>query len=396
MLASAAARVAPLAAGRHVLAIQDTTELNFEAHARRTRGLGLVGNGVDHGFFAHPVLVADAAVGGGLLGMADAQLWRRTKRKRADYRRQPIEEKESYRWLVGAEQAKAALAAAAMITVVADRESDIYEEFARIPDARTQLLTRACRDRKVGDGGCLYAYTDGLPEQQRYVLALPALKGRAARTATLALRFAPVVLCRPQACPDKSLPRALALVVVDVREIDAPEDAEPVHWRLLTTHAVESVEQARQIVAWYCRRWHIEQLFRTLKSQGLKLESSLVANGPALMKLTVLALIAAARTLQLTLARDGTTDQPATAAFAATEIAVLHRLQPTLEGATAKQKNRFTPDSLAWAAWIIARLGGWTGYASGRPAGPITFVHGLTRFAGIVHGVTLAKDVYIR
>jgi hypothetical protein len=396
ILATAAARVDAQAHGRHVLAIQDTTELNFEAHAKRTRGLGTVGNGTDHGFFLHPVLVMDARDGGGLLGLAGAQLWNRTKRKAPNYRQLPIEEKESYRWLVGAEQAKESLAAAATVTVIADRESDIYDEFARLPDAKTHLLTRVCRDRKLITGECLYAATNALAERQRYTIELPALRGRAARTATMALRFAPVTVCRPPACPDKTLPDTISLYVVDVREIDVPQDAPPVHWRLLTTHAVTTIAQARQIVAWYCRRWQIEQLFRTLKRRGLDVEGSLIEEAHGLMNLAALALVAAIRILQLTLARDGTTQQPASAAFNDEEVAVLKHLQPTVEGKTIKLKNPFAIDTLAWAAWIIARLGGWNPYAGQRPAGPITMHHGLTQFEAILLGFKTARNVYIR
>lgn len=396
MLAHAAARLAPLVEGRHVLAIQDTTELNFAAHAQRTRGLGRVGNGVDPGFFMHPVLVAEAEAGGGIIGLAGARIWCRRKRKQANYRGQPIEKKESCRWIAGAEQAKAAMASAAMITVMSDAEGDIYDDFVRIPDARTHLLTRACQDRKLADGASLSAYAASLPERHRYTLALPATKKRVARTAQMALRFAPITICRPADCPDKSLPRTVTLFLVEAREIDAPADVEPVCWWLLTTHVVQTVKQARQVVAWYCRRWHIEQLFRTLKRQGFQLESSLLENGKALMRLSVLALIAAVRTLQLTLARDGTSEQPAATAFDPDEIVVLTYLLSTLEGKTAKQRNSFPTNSLAWAAWIIARLGGWSGYASGRPAGPITMLHGLKRFAAILHGFSLARDVYIR
>ena len=65
-------RVGRLAQGcRHVLAIQDTTELNFQRHARRTQGLGPVGNGVDQGLFLHPLL-AVAADGGRCLGLGGA------------------------------------------------------------------------------------------------------------------------------------------------------------------------------------------------------------------------------------------------------------------------------------------------------------------------------------
>ena len=105
------ARVAVGAAGRHVLAIQDTSEINYEAQRERKRGLGTVGNGSDVGLFVHPVLAVDAERGH-CLGLLDVQVWRRFKGKAADYRKQPIEDKESYRWLKGPQRAKAALAKA--------------------------------------------------------------------------------------------------------------------------------------------------------------------------------------------------------------------------------------------------------------------------------------------
>lgn len=396
ILASTAARLAPLVAGRHVLAIQDTTEVNLAHHARRTSGLGVVGNGEDQGFFMHPVLVADAGPDGGIIGLAGAEVWCRKKRKTKNYRRQPIETKESFRWISSIERAKTALSTATMITEISDAESDSYEVFARIPDTRTHLLIRACQDRNLADGSSLYAHAASLPEQCRYSLLLPATKKRMPRTAQMALRFAPITIRRPAVCPDKSLPSESTLYLVEAREIGAPEGTEPICWRLLTTHRVDTIDEARQIVAWYCRRWYIEQLFRTLKSQGIDLESSLVETGPALMKLGVLALIAALRSLQLTYARHGDTNQPAAVAFEADEITVLEHLQPTVEGKTEKQKNPFPTHSLAWAAWIIARLGGWSGYARGRPAGPITILHGLTSFAAICRGFSIAQHVYIR
>src|SRR4029077_5222149 len=98
MVIRARTRVGEIAAGRHVLAIQDTSEINYEAKRGRKRGLGKVGNGSDVGLFVHPVLTVDAETGH-CLGLADVQVWRRFKAKAADYRKQPIEEKESYRWL---------------------------------------------------------------------------------------------------------------------------------------------------------------------------------------------------------------------------------------------------------------------------------------------------------
>ena len=51
MLSTVADHTAIAARGRHVLAIQDTTELNFSGHASSKRGFGVVGNGRTSGFF---------------------------------------------------------------------------------------------------------------------------------------------------------------------------------------------------------------------------------------------------------------------------------------------------------------------------------------------------------
>lgn len=143
-----------------------------------------------------------------------------------------------------------------------------------------------------------------------------------------------------------------------------------------------------------CVGWLVEQLFRTLKRQGLDIESSLVEGCEDLMKMACLATAAAVRVMQLVQAREG---RPAADVFGAPEIEVLKQLGPTLEGKTEKQKNPHPALSLAWAAWIIARLG-WKGYAKERKPGPITMSRGLQTFTSLCLGWRLArgqKDVCI-
>ena len=108
------------------------------------------------------------------------------------------------------------------------------------------------------------------------------------------------------------------------------------------------------------------------------------------MKLATLAAQTAVCTLQLTMAREGT-ERPATDVFDAEEIEVLKKLQPQMEGHTAKQKNPYPQGRLSWAAWTIARLGGWKGYASEAKPGPITMLRGQQRFASITQGWKLAN-----
>ena len=225
---------------------------------------------------------------------------------------------------------------------------------------------------------------------------LDRLGGRSARTACLHVRFGRTHIMRPRHCSDKNAAREVALWAIEVREEagEAPgaqDKDKPLRWRLLTTHPVQNMDQALRCVHWYTQRWHIEQTFRTLKTQGLNIESSLVEEAVRLEKLAVLATSAAVRTMQLTLARKGDNSRPAGDCFGAEEQIVLQQVCPTLEGKTAKQRNPHAQNSLAWAAWIVARLGGWKGYASERPPGPITMLNGLRALANIRRGWQIAR-----
>jgi Transposase DDE domain len=389
-------RLASQVAGLHVLAIQDTTELNYERHAGRTHGLGTVGNGTDRGLFLHPMLAIEAS-SKRCLGLVGAEVWTRFECVDVPRRSRAIEDKESHRWLRGAERAKQVLHLAARVTVVADRESDIYEEFARLPGPSFDLLTRAAQDRAIAEGGCLFAYTDRLPIAGRIQFSVSRCAGkREGRIAELELRFGTVTLKRPHHLRQAQACAQVSLRVVDVRETSTvPPGEKPIHWRLLTTHAVPDLARALEIVDWYRQRWHIEQLFWTLKRQGFNLEASQIETAEALMKLAIMATKAATRVMQLVRARDGKDPRPAEDVFSTDEVAVISDLQAELQGRTERQKNPHPPKSLAWAAWTIARLGGWKGYSSSEgPPGPLTMRRGLEAFEKICHGYALARSVH--
>ena len=176
---------------------------------------------------------------------------------------------------------------------------------------------------------------------------------------------------------EKGLAGQVTLSLIEVVETGTPKGAEPVLWRLLTTHRVEDAAMAWRVVGWYRSRWTIEQFFRTLRLQGLELEDSQLETADRLIKLTAIADRAAVIIMQLVQARDGSTGQGAEIAFTLKEIDTLEALLPTLEGKTALQKNLHPLRSPAWAAWVIGKLGGWDGYPKSRPPGPITMRHGL-------------------
>jgi hypothetical protein len=130
-----------------------------------------------------------------------------------------------------------------------------------------------------------------------------------------------------------------------------------------------------------------------MKTDGVDVETSQITTPGNLLKLLTVALIAALRVMQLVMGRDGRTGQPLTDVIVdAVEVPALQAINATLEGRTEKLKNPFDPSSLAWYAWIAARLGGWSGYTSKgyRPAGPKIMARGLKKLDAMVLGWLLA------
>lgn len=379
MVASALARTTGLVKGRHILAIQDTTTLRDDG---KQRSLNL-----------HPMIAVDAH-DGGLLGLVDAVFLNRTGGKKRLCAKRAFAEKESRRWLDATKTAASlAAAGATCVTVVADREGDIYEEFACRP-AETELLIRAHHDRVLEDGGALYGCMDGVPELGRETIDLAANPGRPARQAVLALRARKVTLVRPKRnhpAEAAKLPENVTLTLVEAREADPPDAVTPVHWRLLTTHTVTTLADACRITAFYRQRWTIEQMFRVMKTKGFDIEAVRVAEDGPFENLTTATLIAAIQVLQMVRERDGVAGRPLQDALDPEDQPALEAICQTLEGKTEKQKNPHPKGSLAYASWVCARLGGWTGYY-GKP-GPIVMMQGLQSLKAMLRGWKLGRDV---
>lgn len=370
------------AAGRHVLAIQDTSEIKFTTTADDRRGLGKVKKGNAYGALLHAMIGVDAD-SGAMLGLAGGQIWTRKGDVETPHARRTVSEKESARWIVTAEQARQSLAGAAMVTVVGDRESDFYAHWARSPGHNVHLLTRLMNDHAVVEGGTVRKALARLPIAGRATIELRERANRGPRIAHVSLRIGSVVLQRPKNTIEKDLPASIAVNVVELIEPRPPKQAEPVHWILLTTHDVKTLDEAWRIVGWYRRRWIIEQFFRTMKLQGLRIEDSQLATADRLCKLLAIAASAAAIVIQLVQARDGRDTQPASLAFNQEEIKLIAVLNQRMQGSTERQKNPHPSNTLAWATWVIAKLGGWHEYEA-KPPGPITFYNGLTTFRAAV------------
>ncbi len=383
-------RTAAACAGRRIVAAQDTTEINFKGRHRRREGLGPAGDGETPGFFCHAMIAVDLD-DEALVGVVHARIWTRSLKPVTARRSRDIEDKESFRWIEASTTAGDLLSTAAQLIVVGDREFDIYSQFVRVPPG-VHLIVRVAQNRKLADDERLFdAPSDWREFGAMDVRVPPSRPGDAGRIARVRMRAGRVCIVKPRhgAAID---PKTVTLTYLEVSEIKPPKGQTAITWRLLTTLPVagESDEfvAAQEIVRLYRLRWRIEQVFRAMKSDGLRLEETQVTQAARLFKLAAIALVAAARTIQLVDARDGSS-RPASDVADHALIVAAAAIGPTLEGKTARQKNPYEPCSLAWLSWITARLGGWNCYY--KPPGPKTIRAGWNELAAMAAGYTIAR-----
>ncbi|HEY8997410.1 MAG TPA: IS4 family transposase [Edaphobacter sp.] len=390
MAAFAAEGTAARVSGRDIVVVQDTSELALGGRRAKAQGYGPIGKGgAVRGLLLHASLAVDAS-NGGVVGLVDAKVWNRSGSRAKHRRSRTTAQKETQRWIDTTARAAEVLKGAASITCVSDRESDVYEHFALRPET-VHLVVRACQNRRIETDEAeqielLFTHMDALPEQGRFKVDIPTAPGRKARTSELVVRFAPVVLRRPRQCA-ATLPQTVALTMVDVRELSAPAGAKPIHWRLLTTRPVTSLGDARRTIGYYRMRWVSEEYFHTIKTGGFDVEAADIGQPEVMIRFVAAIAVAGVTVMQLVKARDGTTHQSVVEVFDPADVPILEAISESLPGRTARQRNPYPKGSLAFAAWVIAHLGGWDGYY-GKP-GPKTMRLGLEAFERIKFGTAL-------
>lgn len=382
----------------HYLLIQDTTQPNFEknrSNISNTDGLGVIADNKSLGFFLHPSLLVDATDKRSL-GFIDIQTWSREVNTLTKLERKhrvnvtPIEDKESYRWISSIQASKLRLPAGCRLTCISDREGDISELFIRIPDEHTDLLIRSNDNRCLKGGIKLYDYVENLPIMGSYELKITGDKriNRKSRVAKINLKYSPVTLA-----PAKSKGKEIEVYVVEAKEDPStvPMGEDPIHWRLLTTHQVENIQQATLMVDYYKERWLIEQVFRLLKNKGLQVENSQMETGKALICLTLMGLYVVNKVMILHNASKEILPIAIKDSFSEQEVACLKSCNKKYEGNTIKQKNPHPQDSLQWVYWVLSRMGGWKPHEKNR-AGVISIFRGYNYFQQILEGWQMANN----
>jgi hypothetical protein len=366
-----------------VLAVQDSTSLNYTAHAL-TEGLGPIGSKQSGalGLIVHDTV---AVTPDGLaLGVLDAQVWVRDWEEREAGR--SIEEKESVKWLRSYELAAKLQGQLkkTRIVSVGDREADIYELFAmareHIEAGGPQLVVRASEDRRLAEtSNKLWEEVEAQPVAGYREIVVPPRPGRKLRKANLSVRFCEVLLSPPQG---KRTLGHIRLWAVHARERRAPTGVEPVEWMLLTTMEVHDFDQACEKLDWYVQRWMIEVFHRTLKT-GCRIEDRQLGTVCRLENCLAIDMMVAVRIMHLTWLGRTHPHRPCTIYFAD------HQWKALSCFLTRKPTPQKTVPTIGEVVGWIAKLGGHLGRKSDRAPGTQVLWEGIQRADDIIETVKL-------
>lgn len=298
-------------------------------------------------------------------------------------------ESESNRWLEAAKDLRRAIPEDVHITMVQDREGDMYPLLTLPYELENlDIIVRATKRRKVilDDGTVkdMFDYTRNVPVADSYEISVGKGPRKKARKAQVELRYGKIEIRRPHipVYPRKSV--VLWFVRVTEKFPQKGSGIEPVDWLLLSSIEVNSLETARKIVGFYRNRWFIEDMHRLLKKKGFGIEDIQVESPHAFEINLAVAIKTAYEVALLKKGFDsGDESVPASIALTPLEMQIVTNLNRKFNPEKKLHKNPYAKGSLAWAAWAVACEGGWSAMPSQPKPGLITFKRGMDRIENI-------------
>jgi hypothetical protein len=375
------------APGEYLL-IEDTTQLDYSGGVGR-EDLGMIGDGRGRGLMLHTTLAVEVEAWnleqrpeGVVKGLFGQQCWNRrvVPERKAETRAQLLRRhRESEKWAAVFEQTGGPPAGSQWI-FIADREGDFYESIGRCRRHGVDFIIRGCQNRKlVGEPGYLEAALEQAPVRGQMTVELRSRPGQAARTATVVVRTAAVISKGPYR-PGGYQPN-LPLQVVEVREVDAPEGAEALHWILLTSLACERWVEVQRIIGRYAARWWVEEYHKALKS-GAGVEDSQLARAYRLESLAAVLAIVAVRLLNAKWLARARPEERVDEQFFGREALEI------LAAQFGRPKGGWTHRTSLVA---VARLGGFIGRRSDGLPGWQTIWRGWQRLMWMCQGLEIIK-----
>jgi hypothetical protein len=320
------------------------------------------------------------------LGLLTKEIWARDADAKPlndwERRKQPIEDKESYKWIKALRKTVSLTPEGVQGVTVCDREGDVYELFVEAEQLETGLLVRATQDRALEEAETevkrLWPQAEAAPVAGRLKVEVPARDKEARREAMVTVRFCRVTFKPPWRSKqlDKDPLEPVRLHVILVQEEKAPTGVKPLEWLLITNVAVQSFGEAVERVKWYRCRWHIEVYFKVLKS-GCRVEDCRLGTAERLKRFIALLSIIAWRLYWMTHINRHAPHAPCTIVLAEHEW---HALYATIRRTQKLPKDLPTVrQAIRW----IAQLGGFLGRKGDAQPGVTTIWRGWQRLHDI-------------
>ena len=361
-----------------ILAIQDTTDLDFTHHPN-TAGLGHLDAKYLRGLKVHSTLAVNTA--GVPLGILAQEIWARDSKtigKKHQRKQKETQEKESQRWLDAERKTVKNRRPGQTIITVADREADIFDLFSQVVAGDGKFLIRACHNRCVdSELSYLIPTIEAEPIAGYTTVDIGRNPVNAARDARLSIQFMTTEIYSPAGRTKAQSAPPVTVNVILATEVDSPEGVEPIRWLLLTTLAVDSVAAAMTCIRYYTLRWLIERYHYTLKS-GCQLEELQLETADRIKRAFVTYSLVAWRLLWLTYQSRLEPDASCECILDPDEWQALacHHL--------GQGEPPVKPPTLSEAVLMLARLGGFLARRGDGVPGVKTIWRGFSRLTDLV------------
>ena len=376
-----------------ILVLHDTTKFSDQRSTPKEIGWHsfVKGRHVAHtvcGLLMHSSLVLDTT--GVPLGLAAVKFWSRqqfkgtaARKKRINPTREPIQQKESMRWLDNLSVSSQRLGEPSRCVHIGDREADIFELFCVAQDAQTHFVIRRSVDRLAGQGHTtIDKKMRRQPIRGTHTIEVRDEHGHVSK-AKLHVRFGSMTVHPPVAKQKQYSPQNLS--VIHVHERGHPAGREPIAWKLMTNCPVDDLASAIEKLDWYAMRWKLETFHKVLKS-GCQAEQSKLRTLARLSNLLALLLVVGWRVFWLTMVNRSQPDAPAETVLTPPEIDLLDQISGERPAASKRTVSHYL--------LAIAKLGGYLARNNDPPPGNVVLWRGLSRLADILQGYTLKQSSY--
>lgn len=367
-----------------VLIAEDTTVISYNG-LKATKDLGYINDeDKSRGILVHSALAISEE--GQPMGLLAQKSWTRDNKnfgKKHQRKKEPIENKESYKWIEVMK--KAEIRKDGVTTIhVCDRESDIYEFFAYAQEKKSNFLCRRIYDRTLNSEKLkINEYMKQTSPSGYITIDVPrdSHSKHPARKAELSVKFSKVKITCPKNLKKLgTLPENIELYSITAVEENPPDGFFPISWSLFTNMEISSFEEAVKYIEYYVKRWIIERFHYVLKS-GCKIEQAQLKTVQGLFNLESLYSVIAVEVLYLAYLARTKPNSDCNEIFNESEWQILYCV---VNETKTPPKN---PPTILEAVVLLAMMGGFLARKSDGFPGVKVLWNGISKYRAIIAAV---------